>query len=237
MTTDPPSCRAGEYVLGTLSGTERDAFESDLANDTQLQAEVQAWETRLAPLAGMVAPQRPSPNVWAAIEQRIDAGPAHVATDWAGPTIIHLQRSVRRWRGLTVASGALAACLALFIALAGRWPVAETGQDYVAVVNRGGELPALIVRVDTRAGIVRVRSLTAEAPSDRSLELWYVRAGQAPKSLGIVENATRPIVIPAAMRQNGVEDATIAVTLEPKGGSPSHAPTGAIVYSGKLIRE
>jgi anti-sigma-K factor RskA len=30
-------------------------------------------------------------------------------------------------------------------------------------------------------------------------------------------------------------DAVFAVTLEPRGGSPSGDPTGPIVYSGKLV--
>ena len=45
----------------------------------------------------------------------------------------------------------------------------------------------------------------------------------------------RSIVIPAVLRQGGVEGAMIAVTAEPKGGSPTGGPTGPIVYSGKLI--
>jgi anti-sigma-K factor RskA len=32
-----------------------------------------------------------------------------------------------------------------------------------------------------------------------------------------------------------VNKATYAVTVEPEGGSPTGAPTGSIVFSGKLI--
>jgi anti-sigma-K factor RskA len=236
-TYDPPSSRAGEYVLGTLRGTERDAFESDLAHDPQLQTEVQAWERRLSPLADMTAPEQPSPTVWAAIERQLDQQTTTGLPAGAGPNVVRLQRKVRIWQGFSAASGALAACLALFIVLAGRLPGTDMAQEYVAVVNRGGDLPALIVRVDTREGVVRVRSLTAEAPADRSLELWYVHAGQAPKSLGIVDNAARPMAIPVSLRHHNIEDAKIAVTLEPRGGSPTAAPTGPVVYSGQLIKE
>jgi anti-sigma-K factor RskA len=236
MTTDLSSSRSGEYVLGTLTGVERHAFEIELANDPQLQAEVADWERRLAPLAKMIAPQEPSSAVWAAIERKLDSEQRPPSVDAQGSNVVYLKRSLRVWRSLTAASGALAAALALFI-LADRWQGHEASQDYVAVVNRGGTLPALIVRVDTREGTVRVRSLTAEAAPDRSMELWYIGAGQTPKSLGTVENASHPIAMPATFRSGDVDSAMIAVTMEPKGGSPTGAPTGPVVYSGKLIKE
>jgi anti-sigma-K factor RskA len=92
------------------------------------------------------------------------------------------------------------------------------------VVNRNGDLPALIVRVDTPNGIVTVHALGAEAPPGRSLELWYIAAGKAPKSLGVVENAPEPVVIPAMLRPDGVQGAFFAVTAEPKGAHRPAAP-------------
>jgi Uncharacterized protein conserved in bacteria len=231
-------------VLGTLAGAECEAFRAALATDPQLQAEVREWERRLAPLADAAAPESPSPAVWAAIESRLAAGKAASAeerapaTDTPSATVLRLRRSVRFWRGIAVTAGALAAVLMLFVVANALWPGIVVphpyGQEYVAVVNRGGDLPALILRVDTRKGTVNVRTLGAEAPPGRSLELWYIAAGKAPKSLGVVENAPEPIVIPAVLR-DGVADATIAVTAEPIGGSPTGGPTGPIVYSGKLI--
>jgi anti-sigma-K factor RskA len=236
--------RAGEYVLGTLAGAECEAFRAALATDPQLQAEVREWERRLAPLAGAVTPESPSPAVWSAIESRLAAGkggPAGdrvPAMDPTSATVVRLRRSVRFWRGIAATAGALAAVLILLIVADALLPEIIVphpfGREYVAVVNRGGDLPALIVRVDTRKGIVNVRALGAEAPPGKSLELWYIAAGKPPKSLGVVENASDPVVIPAVLR-DGVADASIAVTAEPKGGSPTGGPTGPIVYSGKLI--
>ncbi|WP_128566456.1 anti-sigma factor, partial [Methylobacterium crusticola] len=147
---------------------------------------------------------------------------------------VDLRPALRRWRRAALAAGALAAGLAVFIALE-RLPPA--GAQYVAVVNRGGALPALVVRVDTRAGAVQVRSLSAEAPPDRSLELWVIPKGEAPRSLGLLSAApaTR-LALPAAERAR-LDDAVLAVTVEPPGGSPSGAPTGPPVYSGALLRD
>jgi anti-sigma-K factor RskA len=115
---------------------------------------------------------------------------------------------------------------------------ADGRDQYVAVVNRGGDLPALIVRVDTGEGVVRVRPLAAETPSGRSLELWYIGVDRQARSLGTLDDPNRAITLPAVAQQAGpVEGATLAVTVEPPGGSPTGTATGPIVYSGRLIRE
>src|SRR5260221_395711 len=50
---------AGEYVLGTLRDAERHAFESRLAREPALRAQVRAWEDRFAPLGLAVSPVAP----------------------------------------------------------------------------------------------------------------------------------------------------------------------------------
>ncbi|WP_342162732.1 anti-sigma factor domain-containing protein [Methylobacterium sp. SD21] len=228
---DDPDGTAGEYVLGTLPPEERAAFARALAGDAALRALVAGWETRLAPLAVATPPVAPSPATWAGIAARTGGTPGAVA---GGAQIIRLERAARRWRVAAMGAGALAAGLALWIA-AGPRPAPE-GAQYLAVVDRGGALPALIVRVDLGGGLVQVRSLAAETPPDRSLELWYVGAGAAPRSLGLVTDASARLPVPAALRQ-GAEGGSLAVSVEPKGGSPTGAPTGPVIYSGKLVRD
>ncbi|MGV7033599.1 anti-sigma factor [Methylobacterium symbioticum] len=232
---EDPDGAAGEYVLGTLDAAERAAFARALERDAALRAAVAAWEARLAPLAAAAPAVAPDPRVWAAVEARIAGRPeAGEGGDIGGARILRLERGLRRWRLAAGAAAALAAGLALWIA-AGPRPAGETAQ-YLAVVDRGGGLPALIVRVDLAGGSVQVRSLAAETPPDHSLELWYVGAGAAPRSLGLVGAAEGRLTLPAALR-TGLEGASLAVSVEPKGGSPTGAPTGPVVYSGKLVRE
>jgi anti-sigma-K factor RskA len=104
----------------------------------------------------------------------------------------------------------------------------------VAVVDTGGREPALIAEVDTTTGLIQVRSLAAEIPSGRSLELWHVAENHPPRSLGILQAGTEAQTIQDVASEGPVEG-VIAVTVEPEGGSPSGAPTGPIVYSGRLI--
>ncbi|TSD85051.1 hypothetical protein FFK22_029500 [Mycobacterium sp. KBS0706] len=236
--TEEEAARIAEYVLGTLPPEDRAAFERELAADPALKAEVTAWERRLAGLAAQVPPVEPGPQVWATLERAI--GPEAPAAP-AGPAVLQrsaearLLRSRARWRSAALAAGALAAGLAAFLLLP-RSELPARPDSYVAVVNRGGDLPALIVRVDTRAGLVQVRPVRAEVPADRSLELWFVAAGAAPRSLGLIDADDRKrLAIPEALRGTALGGGTLAVSVEPAGGSPTGAPTGPVVYSGTLI--
>ena len=40
----------------------------------------------------------------------------------------------------------------------------------------------------------------------------------------------------AAYSPQMIEQATLAVSLEPEGGSPTGAPTGPVLFAGKLIQ-
>jgi anti-sigma-K factor RskA len=111
---------------------------------------------------------------------------------------------------------------------------APAGGRYVAVVDSGGHEPALIAEVDTATGIIRVRSLAAETPAGRSLELWHVPEGQAPRSLGLLKAGAEGQTIKDALAAGPI-GGIIAVSVEPEGGSPSGAPTGPVVYTGRLI--
>ncbi|MCJ2125982.1 anti-sigma factor domain-containing protein [Methylobacterium sp. J-077] len=230
-----PDLRAAEYVLGTLDPGERAAMAGALATDTAVAARVRAWERRLSPLLHAIPAATPSPRVRAALLRALPAKPGGspdlLANDpLAHDPLAHLRRQVRRWRIASAGAGLLAAGLALFVAFGSR-PEPEGGR-YLAVVQGGGALPALIVRVDTRTGTAQVRPVGAEAPAGRSLELWYVGAA-GPKPLGLVGAAATRVTLP----QGAAPDGVLAVSVEPPGGSPSGQPTGPVVYTGKLIAE
>jgi anti-sigma-K factor RskA len=225
---------AGEYVLGTLDAQQRARFQLQLAADAELRASVRAWEARLAALADAIPDESPPAEVWRSIERatlRETSGESLPADS----NVVRLRRRVSVWRGAALAAGALAACLLAVVVfdLLSLLP-ADAGGRYVAVVDSGGREPALIAEVDTQTGVIRVRSLTAETPSGQSLELWHVPEGEAPRSLGILEAEADAQTIEDAVARGPVSG-IIAVSIEPEGGSPSGAPTGEIVYTGRLI--
>lgn len=216
-----PDLRAAEYVLGTLGAEERAALEREAAADARLADRVRSWERRLAPLLAGIPPVAPPPWVRAALLHALPGVPDPLA---------RLRRQVRRWQRAAAGTGLLAAGLALFVAV-GPGPDPAGGR-YLAVVQTGGARPALLVRVDTRAGTAQVRPVGADAPAGRSLELWYV-GGQGPQPLGLVGDAPSRVRLPPGASPDGV----IAVSVEPPGGSPTGRPSGPVVYTGTLIAE
>lgn len=233
-----------EYVLGTLTADERAELDRDMQTDAGLRTEVRLWEDWLAGLNDVIPEVAPESDLWPGLARRLRPEPERaappVAATLATPGAVaptadltaRFRRSRARWRASAITFAAIAAGLALFIGVNRLQPAAPS---YLAVVNRGGDLPALIVRVDTATDIVTIRSVAAETPADRVLELWYIAAGQAPRSIGLLDRQETRAALPAVARSGDIAGATLAVSVEPKGGSPTGAPTGQVVYSGKLI--
>jgi anti-sigma-K factor RskA len=232
---------AGEYVIGTLDASERTAFTERLRGDAQARTAVASWEMRFADLADAIAPIVPPQRVWTGIERligqpeaklhpfKVISGGGKVASVPAG-----LLASRNRWRLGALVSGAVAAVLAVFVADRTLRESAPETLAYVAAVNRGGDKPALLVRVDLRTRQVFVRPVAAETPAGKSLELWYIGSGEAPRSMGVIDSGPETLQLP----KDGRADATtFAVSVEPAGGSKTGAPTGPVVYSGQLIKE
>lgn len=228
--SDDRDLLAAEYALGTLDAAGREVAARLRADDAQFDRLVTEWESRLAPLADGLTPVSPPADLWPRIVARLDATPASTNAD----NVVTLRRAVRSWRMATFATGALAAALALFVVDRELLRTPSPAGAYVAAVNRGGDMPALIVRVDLANHSVTVRPVEAEIPPDRSLQLWYVAAGKPPMSMGLVGKERGHMPMPSDMEmKNGM----FAVSVEPMGGSPTGAPTGPIVYKGMLVAE
>lgn len=236
MDSDP---RAAEYVLGTLRGEERRRFERELGRDPGLRRLVSEWEGRLSGLVDEIEPLAPSPDLWRRIEAEIGRAPetaaraetlrpgAGRAAARPGP-LARLWDSLALWRALT-AGAAVAACVLGAVALRPQPPA------LVAVLQSSGG-PAFAVRVPDaeRPAVTPVGGQSP--PEGRAYELWVVPSGAAPRSLGLVapDGVTRlpPGRIDPDLLRRG---ATLAVSLEPAGGSPTGQPTGPVLFTGTLV--
>lgn len=174
-----------------------------------------------------------------------------------GADVIFLAARVRRWRRMTVAVGAIAALLAVYVAV---WQVAPemipaqfrpasagmTAQSnaltgvqpdrLVAVLQQGPNAPAFLLTLDTRTRTMFVRRVSATPEAGKSYELWLIAGGGAPRSLGVVggdEFTERPV--PVNFDADTLRNATYAVSLEPAGGSKTGAPTGPVLFTGKAV--
>ncbi|MGY2049840.1 anti-sigma factor [Methylobacterium sp. JK268] len=213
--SEDPDLRAVQYVLGTLGMAERAAYERDRAGDPKLAAAQSFWEERLASLAPATPPIVPGAALW------------NVFRAASAP-------SSRRW--WIAALGALGLGLVLIAALRGLRPRGAEPRAF-AVLDRGGQPPALVVTIDAAAETVRVHVLAAEMPREGSLELWFIAPGAAPRSLGrIAAGPLTRLALPAADRIL-TEGATLAVSVEGPGGATTGVPAGTFVYRGRLVRE
>lgn len=225
---------AAEYVLGTLPADERARFAERLRSDSELRSTVSRLQARLSPLDDLATPETPRAEVWREIERQTFGGGV-ASNDNDAANVVQLRRRVSVWRGATFVAGALAAGLAAIVVIDRTSVPLETPTGrYVAVVDSDGHEPALIAEVDTISGVIRVRSVQARTPPGKSLELWHVAEGEAPRSLGVLKAGLDAQTIRDAAAAGPV-GGILAVSVEPEGGSPSGAPTGPIVYTGKLI--
>jgi anti-sigma-K factor RskA len=228
---DDPSMLAGEYVLGTLDASERRGFSRRLLAEPALVALVADWQERLAPML-LSAPEIPPPDhLWA----RIDGA---TRTDIAAND----NQRVGRWQ-IATAAAALLALVTTGLALRPVHPptlapiVAQAPQQgfaqQIAALSSEGGTPALLVSYDAMTHKMRVLPVNVAPRPGHSMELWMIAGKAAPKSIGLM-----PKQGPAALDNLHVDpalDTTIAISIEPVGGSPTGAPTGPVVYSGRMM--
>jgi anti-sigma-K factor RskA len=106
--------------------------------------------------------------------------------------------------------------------------------NYRVTLVAGDQQPAL--RVEAYEHYLNVEPVqVAPLQAGRSLELWAIPADGIPVSLGVVPSDSKGRVeLSEAHRQLMGSATTMAITLEPQGGSPSGKPTGPVLYQGKL---
>jgi len=221
---DKPELRerlAAEYALGTLRGRARERLRRWLRDDAELAREVAAWEGRLAPMAEAIPPVAPPPRLWQGIENRLE----------------NARKPFSFWKTLgLVASGAAAALLAVAVLL----PPQRAGisPSYIAVLSDPKtNHPVLVATAERGEMVLRVNTLDpAIHVAGRSLELWALPRGAQPRSLGLVSDQKAILRLAAAADQSLGDVPTLAVSLEPQGGSPTGQPTGPVLYTGPCVK-
>lgn len=218
---------AGEYVLATLDDAERKTFQRRLLTDPAAVAAVATWQARLSPLL-LAVPEVPAP---AALWARVEAA-GRPAND---------NSRVRRWQAATVAA-ALVAVVSTGLALRPQRAPITVAQpatspsplfQSVAALSETGGAPALLVTYDPAAGKMRVTPVNVSPRPGHSLELWVIAGKAAPKSVGLMRDEGATAIERMALDLK--QDMTIAVSVEPEGGSPTGLPTGPVIYSGRMI--
>lgn len=225
---------AAAYASGVLRGGARRRFEALLPSHPTLRVALAAWNDRLMPLTVALEPIEPPARVWTRILARLDGAAAVPRGDSADAR----PRGLGFWRALAGFASVAAVTLAVLLAVPSAMPppvlvvLSSTGAtDTPGMPSRP---PAAIVAsfVPTSGELVAMPVVPMPPMPDRSLHLWAIPAdGGAPRSLGLVTGDGRVMTMPARSLEGAKQ---LAVSLEPKGGSPSPGPTGPVVYAGAV---
>ncbi len=218
---------AAAYVLGTLPARARMRLARVAQTDTMVASTIRAWELRLSPLAEAAPSITPPPGVWRVIALRLGLEPVRPRTP--GPWWTRLAF----WRGLAAAS--LVATLALGVTLIARMP--EPPMQPIVVVLAGPDAkPALLATIPRGERSMMVKTVGGDpVPPGKSLELWMLPNGAAPRSLGLLPaGGVGRVMLPATSDVAFANVPALAVSLEQAGGSPTGAPQGPVLYTGKV---
>lgn len=208
----------GEFVLGLLEPAQAREIEIALADNRALRESVSFWEQKLHPLSALAQPADPPPDTWDAIKARLRAGKSPSASSSAGTTL---------WKWATAGFAAAAAALVLYIALPSSPPPLVAGlhtpqsqaANWIATIGPDG---------------LRLLAITHEIPPARHIyELWAIaKPGMQPRALGLIPPDGKFQL--AALPNDVAAGATLAISVEPPGGSPTSLPTGPVVFVGVL---
>jgi anti-sigma-K factor RskA len=95
---------------------------------------------------------------------------------------------------------------------------------------------AFVVTYDPAGKTMLVSPALATPAPGHDHQLWLIPASGTPRSIGLVASAApHRLVVPAALQPHFRRDATIAISMEPVGGSPTGQPTGPVVATGQLV--
>jgi anti-sigma-K factor RskA len=216
----------GLYVLGALTGAERQAFEAHAAGCAECAAEIQALNSVSSALGGLAPPADPSPAVRARLMASLSGEP---------------RQTLRRARAPIAAWLVAAASLALAVALGGyavelrrgaregRLVAAVLAAPDLARIDLAGQptAPSASARAfwSRSQGLVFTASNLPPAPAGRVYQLWVLSSQPAPTSAGLLRpDAAGRVTAAFKTPPDLPQPVAMAVTLEPDGGVP--APTG-----------
>ncbi|MEO0378837.1 MAG: anti-sigma factor [Pseudomonadota bacterium] len=208
---DEDDLLAAEYVIGLLDAGKRQTVRLRAQTDVDFATRIAVWETSLEELNEDYGTQVPPKQVKARVDQRL-----------FGTT----RESWFSWFSMGLATAVLLLGVVLFqyaqpsnLDLQARLESTETGYVFDVSVDRAGDKVDLALRM-------------GEPLSDGVFELWLIPEGSAaPQSLGTFASDD---VLTIAATEALAANATLAISLEPLGGSPTGAPTGPVLAVGVL---
>lgn len=211
---------AVEYVLGTLQGPARKRFQKLLINSTLARKTLWDWEQHLNPLAESLPETKPGDDVWLGIQKQLG---------WLDSNIVAFNSPKPKLPWFIAA----AASLFLFVMIYLPQTTAPMLQEIAVIQTSDAKAWWVINKTGNTLQVKALEAITQQ--QDNDYELWMLPTdGSAPISLGLLPQAEQKnLLIPALA--NNITLAALAVSLEPKGGSPLTIPSGEVLFVAEVI--
>ena len=235
----PEELLAMDVAMGALGRDERRAAELRQRSDPAFRALVEDWTARLSPLDEATAQVLPPASVWQGITDEITpAKVAPQATAKAATPGASWWNNLAIWRGLALAGTAAAVIAVAQIGPAPDAPGAPP-QMLVAALAAPDGTPLLSAAYDPiRGAVVLTPATQRDETGDKeakSAELWVIEGKNPPRSLGVIDIKGPNAHAITTQQLTGLQSgATLAISIEPYGGSPTGQPTGPVVATGTL---
>lgn len=221
---DGDDLAAAEYVLGVMSAPERAAFAKRIEENAALGRLVDAWELRLSPLDVHFAPVSAPVTVKAAIDRRLFAGTGQRQPGgWFS--------SLGFWRSATAAA-LVAAVIAVAPNLSGYLNPPSSGEPIIAPLQSDTGVVRFVALYDPAKHDIRVTTVDAQKEGDRDYELWLVDGPNKPESMGVMIGSTTVFHVGESVAMRIDAGDAFAISIEPRGGSPTGQATGPIIAVG-----
>lgn len=222
--------RAGDYVLGLLSDSERAEMDRAMQTDVALRDAVSRLAANLQALDDTVAPETPSAGLWTAITAAIASTPQQAAPSNVAPLVGPARTARKTWQPMLMAASVLVAAGVGYVVRGIVSPV--TAPVVVVVLENANQTPGAIFEAfaDDTVRIVPLEDFAV--PEGKILQVWTLYdADVGPVSLGTLPRA-EPAVLNGPEQPLPKSEQLYEITLEPAPGSPTGKPTGPILVKG-----
>jgi len=226
---------AAEHALGVLDGAELARARELTLSSPDFARRVHDWQSTIAPIAGEAAGRQPDPSLWPRIEKAVSQ------ISGEGGAVVQLRRQLRLWKGLSLAATAAAATMLFFLALPdggnGR-ASSPTAPTPVLVASLSSEQSgtSLSAAYDPADGSLLVTPGLLKGAAGHQHELWIIPEGGEPVAVGLVSpGEPQRLAVQLAIAPHFRGQSTLALSVEPTGGSPTGKPTGPVIASGQLF--
>jgi anti-sigma-K factor RskA len=217
-----------EYLLGSLREAARRRFERALREEPFVATRLNYWQQQFAMRLSKASEVQPSPEVWRKIVRDLN-----------------LSRFEKPWYAKLGFGGApgwsFAAALGVVFIVG--WfvlqNITQTSFQTIAKLSgdatmvSGNAVVASLAKDGSKVSFKADRALAADA--QKSFEVWLLpKEGGAPISLAVLSSLDAQFEVPRAQVGRLSAGAKLAVSVEPRGGSPTGAPTGPVILVGAI---